>query len=172
MAEIQFLPFFQFQPWRKRCFCCFLLIRRGGKPIFAVFCPSYPYERMFLPFLIDCTPTKGCFRRFLSVVGVRKTVFRRFLHFVGRRRAFFLNFLALRGVGNTFFGVFCISEVSESRFLPFSTHPRPRKAIFFSFPLSRALGRSFLSVFASVAYRNLNRFLHPASCFTNDLYTL
>ena len=83
--ENRFEALFQFRPWPKRCFCCFLLFGHGRKPIFSVFCPSYPYERLFLPFFIDCTPTKRGFSRFLLVVGVRKTVFRRFSHFVGRR---------------------------------------------------------------------------------------
>ena len=36
-AEMQFSPFFVFRPRPKRFFCCFLLVRRGGKSIFSVF---------------------------------------------------------------------------------------------------------------------------------------
>ncbi|MGP1452207.1 MAG: hypothetical protein ACTTJ9_02055, partial [Segatella oris] len=39
-AEMQFLLFFTHPPWRKCNFCCFLPVRRGGKPIFSVFCVS------------------------------------------------------------------------------------------------------------------------------------
>ena len=119
VAESRFSAFFQFQPWRKRCFCCFLFIRRGGKPIFAVFCPSYPYERLFLPFFIDCTPTKRGFQRFLLVVGVRKTVFRRFLHFVGRRRALSR--------------VFCVSSTDDEHFSAFFAFRRPTTSVFSRF---------------------------------------
>ena len=160
-----FSPFFVFRPWPKRGFCCFLLIRRGGKPIFSVFCPLYPYERLFLPFFIDCTPTKRGFSRFLLVVGVRKTVFRRFLHFVGRRRAFFSVFLRFVSRRRAFFCIFWLSEVSESYFFPFSTHPRSRKAIFSNFPLIRGLGQSFLSAFCLRRLSKLKQILKPRFMF-------
>ena len=141
---MQFSPFLVFRPWRKRCFCCFY--------------SSAVAESRFSAFFVRRTPTKRSFSHFLLVVPLRKTVFRRFSHFVDRRRACFC--------------IFWLSEGLKTHFSAFFAFLRSRKAIFPRFPLIRGLGRSFFSVFASVAYRNLNRFLTPASCFTNDLYTL
>ena len=131
------------------------LLPRGWKAVFEALSP-FPRDWKTV-FRVSSTDDE----RFLAISAFRQPTTSVFLHF-----------LALRGVGNTFFSIFHSSEPSESHFFQFSTHPSPRKAIFCSFPLIRGLGQSFLSVFASSAYRNLNRLLNPASCFTNDLYTL
>ena len=203
MAETHFFSFLSFRPRPKRGFCCFLLIRRGGKPIFSVFpvsavaetlfllfsihpprrkadfrvfCSSYPYERLFLPFFIDCTPTKRGFQRFLLVVGVRKTVFRRFLHFVGRRRALshvfcvsstddkhFSAFSAFRRPTTSTFSRFSRFVSRRWAFSAFFGSPRGWKHIFSNFPLIRALGKPFFPIFCSseVSDDHFFQFLPP-----------
>ena len=121
-AESRFSPFFHFQPWRKRCFCCFLFIRRGGKPIFSVFPVSAVAETLFLLFSIHPPRRKADFRRFLSVVPLRKTVFAvfywlypyetRFFAFSARRtptKGGFCRFLLIVPLRNAVFSVFCSS---------------------------------------------------------------
>ena len=41
----------------------FLIFPAGGKPLFLVFRSSYPYESLFLPFFINCTPYLSDFSR-------------------------------------------------------------------------------------------------------------
>ena len=47
----------------KADFLRFLIFPRGGKPLFLVFRSSYPYESLFLPFFINCTPYLSDFSR-------------------------------------------------------------------------------------------------------------
>ena len=61
-----FFSFLSFRPRPKRCFCCFLLFGRSRKSIFSIFSLSAVAETLFLPFFIDCTPTKRGFSRFVD----------------------------------------------------------------------------------------------------------
>ena len=133
MAESRFSPFFVFRPWPKCSFCSFLLVRRGGKPIFSVFCPSYPYETRVFAFSAHRRGTKGCFSRFQHFVGRRRASFGVFLCFVGRRRAFF--------------GVFCISSPDDERFSAFSAFRRPTMSVFSRFLHFVGRRRAFFSDF-------------------------
>ena len=106
---MQFSPFFVFRPCPKRCFYCFLLFGDARKSIFSVF----------------------------SLSAVPETLFFLFFTLRGRPKVDFLRFFAFGRARNAVFVVFCSSEPSESYFLPFSAHPRPRKAVFLSPPPQR-----------------------------------
>ena len=54
--ESRFSLIFCFPNVGKADFQRFLIFPRGGKPLFLVFRSSYPYESLFLPFFINCTP--------------------------------------------------------------------------------------------------------------------
>ena len=54
--ESRFSPIFCFPNVGKADFQRFLIFPRGGKPLFLIFRSSYPYESLFLPFFINCTP--------------------------------------------------------------------------------------------------------------------
>ena len=45
------------------------------KPLFSVFCSSYPYEALFFVFFAHRRGTKPCFLRFSSIVPLRKPFF-------------------------------------------------------------------------------------------------
>ena len=51
-----FFADFLFSNVGKADFQRFLIFPRGGKPLFLIFRSSYPYESLFLPFFINCTP--------------------------------------------------------------------------------------------------------------------
>ena len=66
--ESRFEAVFQFRPWPKRCFCCFPLIRRGGKSIFVVFSVSAVVEMQLLLFSIRPPWWKVDFQHFLTFI--------------------------------------------------------------------------------------------------------
>ena len=148
MGENRFLLFFDFPPWGKVDFRCFLVFPRGGKPFFAVFWFSPVRESWFSPF--SCFPPwgKDDFRWFLIfpregkmifadflfspvreswflLVFVHRTPtpssFQRFLRFVGRRWAVFM-FLCSSLPGTGLFLLFYVRwKFQQGQFLCFQT---------------------------------------------------
>ena len=134
MAESRFLSFFQFQPRRKRCFYCFLLIRRGGKLIFTIFSISSTDDGRFSAISAFRRPTTSVFRRFLRFVDRRRAFFQRFSRFVDRRRAFF--------------GVFRVSSTDDECFSAISAFRRPTTSVFRRFSRFVDRRRAFFSDFS------------------------
>ena len=66
--ENRFSPISCFPNVGKVDFRRFLIFPRGGKPPFAIFRSSYPYESLLFPFFVHRTPTKASFFHFLSIV--------------------------------------------------------------------------------------------------------
>ena len=70
-----FEAFFQLRPWPKCCFCRFSFFGHGRNAFFFIFKLSATAETLFLLFSIHPPRRKADFRRFLSVVPLRKAVF-------------------------------------------------------------------------------------------------
>ena len=66
-GESRFLLISCFPSRGKADFCWFLIFPRGGKPFFADFCTSYPYESFIFLFFVDCIPYLNKFSRKLII---------------------------------------------------------------------------------------------------------
>ena len=73
----------------KPCFLRFSSIVPLRKPLFSVFCLSYPYEALFFVFFTHRRGTKPCFLRFSSIVPPTKASFFCFLFIVPLRSVIF-----------------------------------------------------------------------------------
>ena len=155
-----FLLFSIHPPRRKADFQRFLHFVDRRRAFFSIFCISSTDDGHFSAFSAFRRPTTSTFSRFLHFVSRRRAFFRDFCvssaddehfsaFFAFRQpttsvfcifwlrgwKHIFRRFPLIRGLGKPFFPVFYSSEVSESHFSQFSTHPRSRKAIFPRFPL-------------------------------------
>ena len=137
VAESQFSAFFVRRPRPKRRICLFLIFRRGGKPIFAVFLISSTDDEWFSAFSWFHPRMMSVFCCFQCFAYERNAVFSVFCSsltsemlflaisaFRSRATNDFLHFLAFQGVGNAACGIFWFSQCWESRFLLFFDFPK------------------------------------------------
>ena len=102
---MQFLLFFTRPPRRKCNFCCFLLIRRGGNVIFAVFYPSAVAESRFSAFFHFHPWMTGIFLPLFRFHPRITNDFQCFSTFIHGWRAFFASF-SLSSTDDEWFSAF------------------------------------------------------------------